>query len=119
VSSRDVDVVSFTGSTAAGRRIGAICGEQIKRVFLELGGKSAAITLDDAEVETTVPAVLAGGMLMHNGQSCVAWSRVLVPASRHDEVVDAIRAHLRSGRIGGPSDATTDLGPLVSSRQRG
>jgi aldehyde dehydrogenase (NAD+) len=119
VASRDVDVVSFTGSTAAGRRIGAICGEQIKRVFLELGGKSAAIILDDAEVETTVPAVLAGGMLMHNGQSCVAWSRVLVPASRHDEVVDAIRDHLRSVRIGDPSDATTDLGPLVSSRQRG
>jgi aldehyde dehydrogenase (NAD+) len=119
VASRDVDVVSFTGSTAAGRRIGAICGEQIKRVFLELGGKSAAIILDDADVEAAVPAVLAGGMLMHNGQSCVAWSRVLVPASRHDEVVDAICDHLRSVRIGDPSDATTDLGPLVSSRQRG
>jgi aldehyde dehydrogenase (NAD+) len=118
VASRDVDVVSFTGSTAAGRKIGAICGEQIKRVFLELGGKSAAIILDDADVEATVPAVLAGGMLMHNGQSCVAWSRVLVPASRHDEIVDAICDHLRSVRTGDPFDTSTDLGPLVSSRQR-
>jgi aldehyde dehydrogenase (NAD+) len=118
VASRGVDVVSFTGSTAAGRKIGALCGEQIKRVFLELGGKSAAIILEDADVDAAVPVVLAGGMLMHNGQSCVAWSRVLVPATRHDEVVDAICDHLQSVQTGDPFDASTDLGPLVSQRQR-
>jgi aldehyde dehydrogenase (NAD+) len=118
VASRDVDVVSFTGSTAAGRKVGAICGEQVKRAFLELGGKSAAIIADDADLETALPAVLAGGMLMHNGQSCVAWSRVLVPAARHDEIVDAICDRLVSLRTGDPFDPGTDLGPLVARRQR-
>jgi aldehyde dehydrogenase (NAD+) len=118
VASRDVDVVSFTGSTSAGRQVGSICGEQIKRVFLELGGKSAAIIADDADLETALPAVLAGGMLMHNGQSCVAWSRVLVPAARHDEIVDAICDRLVSLRTGDPFDPRTDLGPLVARRQR-
>jgi aldehyde dehydrogenase (NAD+) len=113
-----VDLVSFTGSTAAGRKIGAICGEQIKRAHLELGGKSPALLLDDADLATTVPTLLNGGMLMHNGQSCMAWTRILVPETRHDELVEALCDHLGAVRTGDPFDPATDLGPLVSESQR-
>jgi aldehyde dehydrogenase (NAD+) len=114
----DVDCVSFTGSTAAGKVIGAACGAQIKRIGLELGGKSAAILLDDVDVATAVPAVLAGGMFSINGQACVAWSRILVPRRRHDEIVDALCQNAVEARIGDPLDPATLLGPLVAARQR-
>ncbi len=118
VSNRDVDLVSFTGSTAAGRKIGAICGEQIKRVHLELGGKSAAILLEDVDLATAIPTMLAGGMLFNNGEACAAWTRVLVPESRHDEIVDAICDYLSTVRMGDPFDPETQIGPLVAERQR-
>jgi acyl-CoA reductase-like NAD-dependent aldehyde dehydrogenase len=118
VSNRDVDLVSFTGSTTAGRRIGAICGEQIKRAHLELGGKSAVIVLDDVELATVVRSVLHGGMLMMNGQSCVAWTRILVSDRRHDDLVDAMCDELKSVRTGDPLEPDTQVGPLVSRRQR-
>ena len=113
-----IDHVSFTGSTAAGKRIASICGEQVKRCALELGGKSPVILLDDVDAAAVAPAVLGGGMLLNNGEACCAWTRILVPAARHDELVDAFCAVVDRLRVGDPLDLTIDLGPLVSSRQR-
>src|SRR6202046_4487416 len=84
-----VDKVSFTGSSAVGRRIATLCGEHLKRVSLELGGKSAAIILDDADIDKTVKS-LKSASLMNNGQACVAQTRILVSERRHDVVVDAL-----------------------------
>jgi betaine-aldehyde dehydrogenase len=114
----DVDLVSLTGSAAAGRRIASICGEQLKRVHLELGGKSAAIVLDDIDVESVLPKVLGGGPLFNNGQACAAWSRILVPESHLTEMVDVMCETIRQVRIGDPFDPETDLGPLITERQR-
>jgi aldehyde dehydrogenase (NAD+) len=113
-----IDMVSFTGSTAAGRRIGSICGEQLKHVVLELGGKSAAIVLPDADLAATAPLLTYTGMLLNNGQACSAWGRILAPRSRYAEVVDAVTDVLRSAVVGDPMDPATDLGPLVAERQR-
>ena len=112
-----VDKIAFTGSSAAGRRIAALCGEQLKRVSLELGGKSAAIILDDADVGKTV-AGLKMASLMNNGQACVAQTRILVSERRHDEVVDALAEMMSGLRVGDPADETTDIGPLVAQRQQ-
>ncbi|TAK70181.1 MAG: aldehyde dehydrogenase [Actinomycetota bacterium] len=118
VRSRDVDLVSFTGSTAAGRKIGAICGEQLKRAILELGGKSAAIVLDDADLDELAAMVLHTGMLLNNGEGCINWARILVPRSRHDEMVEAFCGVLEQVKVGDPLDPATDIGPLVAERQR-
>jgi betaine-aldehyde dehydrogenase len=112
-----IDKVSFTGSTAAGRKIGAICGEQLKRCTLELGGKSAAIVCDDADLEQAVPNIIQGG-LMNNGQACVALTRVLAPRSRYDEVRDALAAAVSSQVAGDPSNPENLCGPLIAERQR-
>jgi acyl-CoA reductase-like NAD-dependent aldehyde dehydrogenase len=112
-----VDKIAFTGSSATGRRIAALCGEQLKRVSLELGGKSAAIILDDADLDKTV-AALKTASLMNNGQACVAQTRILASERRHDEVVDALAAMMSDLRVGDPADETTDIGPLVSQRQQ-
>jgi aldehyde dehydrogenase (NAD+) len=112
-----VDKVSFTGSTAAGRQIGQEAGGSFKRLQLELGGKSAAIILEDADLETTM-AGLAMGSFFNTGQVCAAYSRVLVPASRHDEVVAALVATAESFVVGDPMDPATTMGPLVSKRQQ-
>ncbi|TAM69719.1 aldehyde dehydrogenase [Mycobacterium sp.] len=112
-----VDKVSFTGSTAAGRDIGRECGGSFKRVQLELGGKSAAIVLDDADVASTM-AGLAMGCFFNTGQVCAAYSRVLLPASRHDEFTAALVATAESFVVGDPFDPATTMGPLVSARQR-
>jgi aldehyde dehydrogenase (NAD+) len=112
-----VDKISFTGSSATGRRIAALCGEQLKRVSLELGGKSAAIILDDADIERTVTG-LKMASLMNNGQACVAQTRILVSEKRHDEVVDAMTEMMSSLRVGDPADEDTDIGPLVAQRQQ-
>ncbi|HSY14737.1 MAG TPA: aldehyde dehydrogenase [Jatrophihabitantaceae bacterium] len=114
----DIDMISFVGSTATGARIGAICGEQVKRVRLELGGKSAAILLDDVDAASTATAVLNAGMLLNNGQTCASWTRILVPNSRYDEMVDAMCDIASRASIGDPLDPATILGPLVSERQR-
>ncbi len=113
----EVDKVSFTGSTAAGREIGAACGSSFKRVQLELGGKSAAIILEDADLGTTMTG-LAMGSFFNTGQVCAAYSRVLVPRSRYDEVVGALVATAESFAVGDPFDPATTMGPLVSERQR-
>ena len=111
------DKVAFTGSTAAGKRIMSLCGEQVKRVSLELGGKSAVVVLDDAPVETVLPAIVHGGMHL-SGQVCGAHTRVLVHRSRYDEAVEAAAATAATITVGDPHDPDTIVGPLVAERQR-
>jgi aldehyde dehydrogenase (NAD+) len=113
----DVDKVAFTGSTAAGRKIGAICGEQLKRCTLELGGKSAAIIADDADLSTAIPTLMPFA-LMNNGQACVAQTRILAPRTRYDEVKDALAEAVAAFTVGDPLDPTTECGPLTAERQR-
>ena len=112
-----VDKVSFTGSTAAGRAVAAACAANLTRVSLELGGKSAAIILDDAAPEK-VAAGVRSASLSNSGQICNALTRVLVPAARHDEYVDALATEMSGIAVGDPSDPATQMGPLVSQRQQ-
>jgi betaine-aldehyde dehydrogenase len=113
----DIDKVTFTGSTAAGRAIGAICGQDLKRCTLELGGKSAAILLEDADLDAAMPQLMMAG-LMNNGQACVAQTRILVPRSREAEMNEAIAEAVRGQTVGDPLDMATAVGPLVAERQR-
>jgi aldehyde dehydrogenase (NAD+) len=117
VTDRRVDRITFTGSTAAGRRIASLCGERIARYTLELGGKSAAVILDDFDIATAA-ATLAQGQYVMSGQLCAALTRVIVPRGRHDELVDAIAATFAQAAIGDPFDEGTQLGPLAMRRQR-
>jgi aldehyde dehydrogenase (NAD+) len=112
-----IDKVAFTGSTAAGRLIGEMCGKLMRPVTLELGGKSAAIVLDDADLLATVRG-LKNASFANNGQTCYLNSRILAPRSRYDEVVDAVAALAEGLTVGDPLEKSTDIGPLVSSRQR-
>jgi aldehyde dehydrogenase (NAD+) len=112
-----IDKVAFTGSTAAGRRIAAVCGEQLKRVSLELGGKSAAIVLEDADLPTVVPG-LKFATLISSGEACIQQSRILAPRSRYDEVVDALADAVKGTSVGDPADPSVIVGPLVAERQR-
>ncbi|EHB45740.1 Aldehyde Dehydrogenase [Mycolicibacterium rhodesiae JS60] len=112
-----VDKIAFTGNSATGRRIAAICGDQLKRYSLELGGKSAAIVLDDAHIDKTV-AGLKMAALMNNGQACVAQTRILVSERRYDEFVQALAQMMAELVIGDPADTATDIGPLVSAKQQ-
>ncbi|MFF4237494.1 aldehyde dehydrogenase [Actinomadura geliboluensis] len=117
VAHPDVDKVSFTGSTAAGRKIGAVCGEQLKRVTLELGGKSAAIVLDDADLAATVEGFKLAS-LMNNGEACAAQTRILASRRRYDEVADALATMVGGLAVGDPADYGTEIGPLVAKRQQ-
>lgn len=112
-----VDKVTFTGSTAAGRSIGEVCGRLLRPVTLELGGKSAAIILDDADLDATMTG-LRTASFANNGQTCHLSSRILVPRSRYDEVLDALVSMVGELKVGDPLDKSTDIGPLVSARQR-
>jgi aldehyde dehydrogenase (NAD+) len=112
-----INKVAFTGSTAAGRKIGAICGEQLKRCTLELGGKSAAIILEDADLASTIEGFKMAS-LMNNGQACAAQTRILAPRSRYDEVADALAAMVGGLAVGDPADYATEIGPLVAKRQQ-
>ncbi|WP_336788888.1 aldehyde dehydrogenase [Gordonia malaquae] len=112
----DVDKITFTGSTLAGQSIAARCGEQLKRVSLELGGKSAAIVLEDADAAASAPMLVFSGIL-NSGQACVAQTRVLVPRSRHDEIVDAMVAVASTFTPGLPTDPETKLGPIINEKQ--
>jgi aldehyde dehydrogenase (NAD+) len=112
-----IDKVAFTGSTAAGRRIASICGEQLKRCSLELGGKSAAIILDDADLAATMGG-LKFASLMNNGQACVAQTRILASRGRYNEVVDALAGLVEGMTVGDPADPGTEIGPLVAERQQ-
>jgi betaine-aldehyde dehydrogenase len=113
----DVDKIAFTGSTAAGRRVAAICGERLAHCSLELGGKSAALVLDDADFDQIVPSLVFNAFT-NNGQACIAQQRVLVSAERHDELVDRLAEVVAGLSVGDPLDPSTDIGPLVAERQR-
>jgi aldehyde dehydrogenase (NAD+) len=112
-----VDKIAFTGSTAAGRQIMADCAPRIARLTLELGGKSAAIVLDDADIEHVVAAVIPMAFTV-NGQLCMAQSRILVPRRRQAEFADALTAAFAALPVGDPFAPETQIGPLVSERQR-
>ena len=113
----NIDKIAFTGSSAVGRWIGASCGQALKRCSLELGGKSAAIILDDAGLDRTV-AGLKYASLLNNGEACVAQTRILAPRGRYAEVVDALAAMVNELSVGDPSDPNTYIGPLVSKAHR-
>jgi aldehyde dehydrogenase (NAD+) len=113
----DVDMVSFTGSVDAGRRVAALAGEGIKKVCLELGGKSAFVVLDDAPLEKAVPAGV-NNCMQNSGQTCSAWTRMLVPRSRQGEVIELAKAQVAKLTLGDPFDPKTKLGPLASAHQR-
>jgi aldehyde dehydrogenase (NAD+) len=116
-TSPDVDVVTFTGSTAVGREIMAAASQTVKRVFLELGGKSAVIMLDDADF-ANAGMFAAFSMVTHAGQGCALTSRLLVSKSHHDEIVDLIAQNFAKVRHGDPADPKTFMGPLINERQR-
>jgi acyl-CoA reductase-like NAD-dependent aldehyde dehydrogenase len=116
-TSPDVDVVTFTGSTPTGRRIMAAASDTLKKVFLELGGKSAAIVLDDADFNTAA-LFSAFSMVTHAGQGCALTSRLLVPKKNHDEIVELVKNNFALVRYGDPADPSTYMGPLISEKQR-
>jgi len=111
------DKITFTGSTAAGRRIASICGERIARCTLELGGKSAAVILDDIDLET-VAQTISGAECLLSGQVCSSLTRIVVPRHRHDALLEALSSTFSKVRVGDPFDPSTQMGPLASERQR-
>lgn len=117
VSHPDLDKITFTGSTAVGKHIGEIAARNLKRCSLELGGKSAAIILEDADLDSTIAMLVMSG-LMNTGQACVGQTRILAPRSRYDEVVEKIVATAAFFPVGPPSDESAQLGPLISAKQR-
>ncbi|MFI1212950.1 aldehyde dehydrogenase family protein [Streptomyces sp. NPDC020802] len=113
----DVDLITFTGSTATGRRIMAAASGTVKRVFLELGGKSAMVVLDDADTATAA-MFSAFSVCAHAGQGCAISTRMVVPRRQHDAIVDQVAAMMRQITIGDPASPETYMGPLISERQR-
>ncbi|ATW48290.1 aldehyde dehydrogenase [Streptomyces peucetius] len=112
-----VDKVSFTGSVEAGRRVMEVAARRLTRVTLELGGKSAAVILPDADLATAVAGIVPAAW-MNNGQACVAQTRILAPRSRYDEIAEAFAAAASALVVGDPLDAATQVGPLVAERQQ-
>lgn len=111
------DKISFTGSTSIGRELAQQCGAKLKRVTLELGGKSAAIVLDDADLDATLPVLLAGG-LDNNGEYCTALTRIIVGRGLKDELVERLATAVGNLCVGDPFDPAVDIGPLISARHR-
>jgi aldehyde dehydrogenase (NAD+) len=112
-----VDKISFTGSTAAGRRIASLCGERIARVTLELGGKSAAVVLDDFDISTAA-STIAGYACFMTGQVCSSLTRIVVTRGRHDELAEALSESFSNVRVGDAFDSESGMGPLAMQRQR-
>jgi acyl-CoA reductase-like NAD-dependent aldehyde dehydrogenase len=112
-----VDMISFTGSVRAGQRVSMLAAETIKKVTLELGGKSAFVVLDDAPLEKAIPSGVNNAML-NSGQTCSAWTRMVVPRARLDQVLELATAAVGKLKLGDPLDPTSRLGPLVSAPQR-
>ncbi|MDO8383867.1 MAG: aldehyde dehydrogenase family protein [Microbacterium sp.] len=112
-----IDKVAFTGSTAVGRRIAARCGELLRPVTLELGGKSSAIVLEDVDIES-MSQQLIRTCLRNTGQTCYISTRILAPASRYDEIVDAVTSVIAAGRQGDPLDESTTFGPSATASQQ-
>ncbi len=117
VAHADVDMVSFTGSTPAGRRVAALAAETVKRVMLELSGKSPSVVLDDADLTDAVNAAVRQCML-NSGQTCIAWSRLLVPRELHGQAAELAAEVVASYVVGNPLDPATTLGPLATKTQR-
>lgn len=117
VSHPRVDMVSFTGSTRAGRRVSELAAQSIKRVALELGGKSANVILEDADLGRAVKSGV-GACYLNSGQTCSALTRMLVPKSKHDEAVEIAKATAESFTLGDAVEGAGKLGPLVSDVQR-
>jgi aldehyde dehydrogenase (NAD+) len=117
VTHPDVDMVSFTGSTAVGRRVAALAAQSLKRFTLELGGKSASVVLDDADLEEAVQASVRQALL-NSGQTCMAWSRLIVPRRYHDEAAIVARKVAEELIMGDPMQHATDLGPVATAAQR-
>jgi aldehyde dehydrogenase (NAD+) len=115
-TSPDVDMIAFTGSTATGRRIMEASSSTLKAVFLELGGKSVNLILDDADLAASIP--MAAGMCMHAGQGCAMATRLLVPKSSYDEAVDLVKAGFEGVTYGDPTDPANLQGPQVSKKQQ-
>ncbi|OBJ51448.1 aldehyde dehydrogenase [Mycobacterium sp. 1423905.2] len=116
-SNPDVDLFSFTGSSAVGKEIGRRAADMLKPCTLELGGKSAAILLDDVDLASSVPMLVFSG-IMNTGQACVAQTRILAPRSRYDEIVEAVSNFVQVLPVGPPSDAGAQIGSLISEKQR-
>jgi aldehyde dehydrogenase (NAD+) len=117
VAHPDVDMVSFTGSLQAGRRIASVAGDGIKKVCLEPGGKSAFVVLDDAPFDKAIPAGI-NNCMQNSGQTCSAWTRMIVPRSRHDEAVELAKGQLAKLTLGDPFDKNTISASLASAGQR-
>jgi acyl-CoA reductase-like NAD-dependent aldehyde dehydrogenase len=114
-----IDMISFTGSTAIGRQVMSVAGDSLKRILLELGGKSASIVLDDAKVtDEMLKQMLFESCSLHSGQACILHSRLLLPDSLHDDVVDRLVALAREVKVGDPADPDVQMGPLISAAQR-
>ena len=118
VAHPDVDMVTFTGSTEVGKKIGEVCGAQVKRCVLELGGKSAAIILEDADLDTAVPMVVALGAGTTQGENCTCMSRILAPRAQYDEIVARAIEVFKTYKVGDPHAADTVVGPLVTEAHR-
>ncbi len=112
-----VDKYTFTGSSAVGKEVGKLAAEKLKPCTLELGGKSAAIILEDADVDATLPLLLFAG-LMNSGQACVAQTRILAPRSRYEEIVTKLGAAVAAMPVGLPDDPGAVIGPLITEKQR-
>jgi aldehyde dehydrogenase (NAD+) len=112
-----VDKISFTGSTAVGRRVMALAANHLKNVTLECGGKSANIVLDDADIDLAVDGAMYA-IFYHQGQCCEAGARLFLPKNRYDEFMDRLLAKTKKLKLGDPADPTTDLGPLISLKQQ-
>lgn len=114
-----IDMVSFTGSSAVGRQVMSAAGDTMKRILLELGGKSASIVLDDAQLtDDMLRQMLFESCSLHAGQACILHSRLLLPDSLHDDVVDRLAALAREVKVGDPTNPEVQMGPLISAAQR-
>lgn len=113
----DVDKITFTGSTASGRKVASICGDRIARVTLELGGKSPAVVLDDYDIEAAAKSI-AGTYNFLSGQVCDSLTRIIVPRQRHDQMVEALSGIANGLKVGNAFDPDVVVGPLATSRQR-
>src|SRR6185312_15435959 len=111
----DLDMLTFTGSSAVGREVGKRAADMLKPCTLELGGKSAAIILEDVDLASAVPMMVFSGV-MNTGQGCVNQTRILAPRSRYDEIVDAVSTFVQALPVGLPSDPATQIGPLISEK---
>jgi len=112
-----VDKITFTGSTAAGKKIASLCGERIARCTLELGGKSAGVILDDYDAELAAQSIASTAQIMC-GQVCSSLTRIVVSRHRHDALVDALSAQFQGIKVGDPMDRSTQMGPLAMAQQR-